>query len=295
MAYSTILYEVDDRVARITLNRPDKMNALSLKLCAEFEHAIALAERDPEVRVIVVTGAGGRAFSAGYDLDDPDNEKKFGEPRMLEDFDKRNTKDFQFNYSPFKCSKPTIAMIGGYCMAGAIDFATMFDIRYCSDDSRFSVAETRFAAGVLTLAMPWVMGQRCRELIYTGDMFDAQEAYRLGLVNRVFPKDQLDEEVTRIAKRMSRVAMPTLVWSKKALNNALLAAGFDSALRYGAEACLIMENSESEFKRFGELIRSDGLAAAIKWRDSIFAPFESETSWVSSRTVSKQPKAGGAN
>ncbi|QOZ36393.1 enoyl-CoA hydratase/isomerase family protein [Bradyrhizobium sp. CCBAU 53421] len=278
MAYSTILYEADDRVARITLNRPNKMNALSLKLCDEFQDALTQAEHDPEVRVIVVTGAGGRAFSAGYDLDDPDNEVPFGEPRTIEHFDRRNSKDFQFNYSPFKCPKPVIAMIEGYCLAGALEFATMCDLRYCSDDSRFAVTETRFAAGVNTLAMPWVIGQRCRELIYTGDMFNSQEAYRLGLVNRVFPKDRFEEEVVRIAKRISRVAMPTLVWNKKALNHALLAAGFDSALQYGAEANLIMENSHSEFKRFGELIRSEGLAAALEWRQSIFAPFESETS-----------------
>ncbi|WP_139482311.1 enoyl-CoA hydratase/isomerase family protein [Bradyrhizobium ivorense] len=82
----------------------------------------------------------------------------------------------------------------------------MCDIRYCSDDSRFGITATRFAAGALTLAMPWVIRQRCRELLYTGDMFDAQEAYRLGLVSRVFPKGQLEEEVIRIAKRMSRVA-----------------------------------------------------------------------------------------
>ncbi|QOZ36406.1 enoyl-CoA hydratase/isomerase family protein [Bradyrhizobium sp. CCBAU 53421] len=290
MTYSTILYEADDRVARITFNRPKKMNALSLKLCGEVQDAMATAERDPEVRVIVITGAGGRAFSAGYDLDDPDNEVKFGEPRLLEHYDRRNSKDFQFNYSPFRCTKPVIAMIDGYCLAGGLEFATLCDLRYCSEDSRFQVSETRFASGVLTMAMPWVIGQRCRELIYTGDMFDAQEAYRLGLVNRVFPKDRLDEEVTRIAKRMSRIAMPTLVWSKRALNHSLQVAGFDSALRYGAEANLIMENSQSEFKRFGELIVSDGLEAALKWRNGIFEPFESKAAKLNS-TAEKPSRA----
>lgn len=286
MTYSTMLYEVDDRVARITLNRPNKMNALSLKLCAEFQDALTAADRDPEVRVVVVTGAGGRAFSAGFDLDDEDEARQVR--RNIEDWKRRLDHDFRFFYSVFNCSKPVIAMINGYCLAGALEFAQMFDIRYCSDDSRFGVTETRFASGVLTLAMPWVIGQRCRELIYTGDVFDAQEAYRLGLVNRVFPKHLLEEEVTRIAKRMSRVAMSALVWNKRALNNTLLAGGFDSALRYGAEACLIVDNSESEFKHFREVQHSEGVKAAIKWRDSIFAPFESETSGLSSRTASEQ-------
>ncbi|VIO71674.1 enoyl-CoA hydratase/isomerase family protein [Bradyrhizobium ivorense] len=79
MAYSTILYEVDDRVARTTFNRLHKMNALSLKLAAEFEEALAVADRDPDVRAVVVTGAGGRAFSAGHDLDDEDEKGKSGE------------------------------------------------------------------------------------------------------------------------------------------------------------------------------------------------------------------------
>lgn len=286
MTYNTILYEVDDRVARITLNRPNKRNALSLKLMAEFQDAITVADRDPEVRVVVLTGAGGRAFSAGFDFGDEDNPNKVYE--TVEDWSTRHDQDEKFIHSVWNCSKPVIAMINGYCLAGGQELAQMCDIRYCSDDSTFGAVEARFAAGIVTLSMPWLIGQRCRELIYTGDMFDAQEACRLGLVNRVFPKDRLEEEVLRIAKRMSRVAMPTLVWQKKALNYALLAAGFDSALRYGAEACKLISLSRSEFKHFRELQKSAGVAAAIKWRDSIFAPFESETSWVSSRTEPKQ-------
>ncbi|MBR1164804.1 enoyl-CoA hydratase/isomerase family protein [Bradyrhizobium elkanii] len=275
MTCSNILFDANDRVARITFNRPTKLNAFSLKLCEEFEEALSMAERDPGVRVIVVTGAGGRAFSAGADLDDPDVGAKSGEPHTLDQFERRNDKLYQFNYAPFACSKPVIAMIDGYCVGGGLELALMCDLRYCSEGSRFAMPEARFAAGILTLVIPWVTGQRCRELIYTGDTFDAPEAYRLGVVNRIYPKDQLGEQVTRLAKRISRVAMPTLVWNKRALNNTMLVAGFDSALRYGAEASLIMEGSDSEFKRFAEIRRTGGLAAAIKWRESIFAPFES--------------------
>ncbi|TWB85303.1 enoyl-CoA hydratase/carnithine racemase [Bradyrhizobium macuxiense] len=278
MTYSAILYKVDDRVARITLNRPDKMNAISLKLCAEFEDALEVADRDPEVRVILVTGAGGRAFAAGFDLNDEDEDYEKGFPeRTLDDLKERRDRDFKFNYCPFNCSKPVIAMINGYCLGGALEFSTMFDIRYCSDDALFAVTETRFATGILTLGMPWVIGQRCRELIYTGDTFDATEAYRLGLVSRVFPKDQLEEEVMRIAKRISRVAMHTLKWNKRALNNTLLAAGFDSALRQGAEAYLFTKLSVSEYRGLHEILRSEGVKAAIRWQEAMFGPFESET------------------
>ncbi|MEV0288898.1 enoyl-CoA hydratase/isomerase family protein [Kribbella sp. NPDC050820] len=283
--------ESKDRVAWIKLNRPHRLNALSLKLCAEFQDAVALADRDPAVRVILITGAGDRAFSTGFDLDDDDEEIRPG-GRTLEDWQRRHSRDIKFHNSVFECSKPVIAVINGYCLAGALELAQMCDIRYCSDDARFGVTETRFAAGVLTLAMPWVLDQRCRELIYTGDMIDAQEAYRLGLVNHVFPKDRLEEEATRIANRMSRVALPTLVWNKNAINHTLQASGFESALRYGAEACLIMENSDSEFGRFRELLETEGMAAAIHWRNSIFAPFESGTSASAGAAADPSKKAG---
>jgi enoyl-CoA hydratase/carnithine racemase len=255
------------------------MNALSLELCDEVEDAVRVADGDPEVRVLIVTGAGGKAFSAGYDLGD-ETEKQ----RTIEHYNTRLNHDLRFTYSVFNCSKPVIAMINGYCLAGGLEFAQMCDIRYCSDDSRFGVVETRFAAGVATLAMPWVIGARCRELIYTGDMIDAEEALRLGLVSRVFPKAELDAEVTRIAKRMSRVALPTLQWNKRAINNTLAASGFHAALQYGVEACSIMDASKSEFEHFDELRASVGVTEAIKWRDAIFAPFDSPRSWVSSRS-----------
>lgn len=291
MAYSTILYEADDRVAWITLNRPSKANALSLKLCAEFQDALASAERNPDVRVIVIKGAGNRTFSAGFDMDEDRSEVG---PSSLDDWSLDDwTRYFdlgvKFIHSVFDCSKPVIAMINGYCIAGALDFAISCDIRYCSDDSRFGAIETRMGIGDTELPMmSHLIGQRCRELVYTGDMFDAQEAYRLGVVNRVFPKDRLEEEVTRVAKRMSRVALPALVWSKKALNQTLLAAGLDSALRYSFAVDLIIGKSDSEFKRFREIQNREGAKAAFKWRDAIFEPFESETSGLSSRAASEQ-------
>jgi len=281
MTYSSILYEADDRVAWITLNRPNKRNAISIKLCNEFMDALAIAERDPDVRVIVIKGAGDRAFSSGFDM--AEDKSEFGPPERAEwtfdDLDRLFDHACKFLHSVFRCSKPVIAMINGHCLAGALDLAMWCDLRYCSDDSHFGAIEVRFAAGDTELPiMSHLIGQRCRELVYTGDVIDAQEAYRLGLVNRVFPKARLEEEVTRIAKRVSRVALPTLVWSKKALNNTLHAAGLDSALRYSYAADMIIGKSDSEYRHFRELLRTEGAKAASQWITSLFAPFESETS-----------------
>ena len=202
MAYSNITYEVDDRVARITLNRPKKMNALSIKLREEFQDAVANAENDSEVRVILVSAAGGRAFSAGFDVSDGDSAS---EQRTVNEWKKLLDNAFKFHYTAFNCSKPVVGMIEGYCLGGALDFISMFDLRYCADDARFGAVEVRYGLGVQMLSLPWVIGQRCRELMYTGDTFDAQEAFRLGLVNRVFPKHELEREVVRIAKKWNEV------------------------------------------------------------------------------------------
>src|SRR5215475_5194220 len=212
MAYETLLYSVDDRVAVITLNRPERMNALSQKLCAELPAAIQAADQSDDVRVVVITGAGGKAFSAGYDIKESAEAPK----RTLTEWRERLNRDLVFTFAPWNCSKPVIAMIDGYCLAGALEFAQMCDIRYCSEGSKFGVLETRFAAGIVTMIMPWILGPACRELIYTGDTIGADEAQRLGLVTRVYPKATLKAEVMKIARRMSRAAVECLVWNKRA-------------------------------------------------------------------------------
>ena len=271
MGYETILYQVDDRVAVITLNRPERMNALSQKLCAELPQAVQAADQDPEVRVLVLTGAGGKAFSAGYDIKESAQAPK----RSLGDWRERLNRDLQFTYSVWNCGKPVIAMISGYCLAGALEFAQMCDIRYCSDDSKFGVVETRFANGIATYIMPWILGARCRELIYTGDTFDADRAFRLGLVDRVFPKADLERETMRIAKRMSRVALAALQWNKRAINNTFDTMGLRAALQYGVEACSILDaQGTPEYTTFDEIRRTKGLGEAMQWRDAQFAPFE---------------------
>jgi enoyl-CoA hydratase/carnithine racemase len=274
--YDTILYDVEDRIAAITFNRPERMNAMSIRLCEEVSSAIERADADDGIRVIIVTGAGGKAFSAGYDLkDDPDDKMQVGNASLAEARWRLNH-DLQYTYSPWRCSKPVIAMIDGYCLAGALEFAQMCDLRYASEDSQFAVIETRFANGIATLAMPWILGARCRELIYTGDKIRADEALRLGLVNRVFPKAELRASTMRIAQRMARVSLATLQWNKRAVNQTFEIMGFTSALQYGLEACVMMDVTPSpESVRFGEITRAEGLSAAVRWRDGQFAPFES--------------------
>jgi enoyl-CoA hydratase/carnithine racemase len=271
MPYEQLLYSVDDRVAKVTLNRPERHNALSKLLVDEIIAVLAEADADPEVRVIVITGAGGKAFSAGYDI----KESAAAPKRTLAEWRARMQKDLKFTYSAWDCSKPVIAMIDGFCLAGALEFAQCCDLRYCSEDSTFGVVETRFSNGIATMMMPWILGTRCRELIYTGDRFGAGEAHRLGLVDRVFAKAELEAETIRIAKRMSRVAADCLKWNKRAINQTFETMGLRAAIQYGSEACAIMDATGSpEAAEFDRIRRADGLGAALQWRDSQFAPFE---------------------
>ena len=123
--------------------------------------------------------------------------------------------------------------------------------------------------------MPWVLGNRCRELIYTGDTFDAERAFRLGLVDRVFPKASLEAETMKIAKRMSRVALAALQWNKRAINNTVDTMGLRAALQYGVEACSLLDAAGTpEYSTFDEIRHSKGLGEAMKWRDAQFAPLE---------------------
>ena len=272
MSFEQLIYGVEDRVATITLNRPDRMNALSQKLVGEIVDAVAAADSDPDVRVLVIKGAGGKAFSAGYDVKESAEKPKRG----LVEWRARLQADIRFTYAVWDCSKPVIAVIDGFCLAGALEFAMCCDIRYCSEDSTFGAVEARFSNGIATLMMPWLIGQRCRALIYTGDIFEAAEAYRLGLVDKVFPKRDLEAECLKIARRMSRVSADCLKYNKRAINQTFEIMGLRSAIQYGSEVAAIMDATGSpEADKYDEVRRSQGLAAAIKWRNDLFSAYES--------------------
>ncbi len=269
--YETLEFRKDDRVAIITLSRPQRLNAINIKLSDEFGAAIKQAEADPDVRVIVVKGEGGRAFSSGYDIAEEAEGARYTAATWAE----RLNHDLEFTLSVWQCKKPTIAAIEGYCLAGGMEFAGMFDIRYCSEDAKFGVVDTRFSTGICTLILPWLVGAQCRELIYTGDMFDAARAEKIGFVTRVFPKESLESEVIKIAKRMSMVAMDCLVWNKHAINQTFEIMGLMNALKAGVNAATLLNAMETpEFAQFDTIKREQGMKAALKWRAEQFAQYE---------------------
>jgi enoyl-CoA hydratase/carnithine racemase len=268
MDYQTILYERRGPVARLTLNRPRVLNALSVELIREFGHAFDRLEADAEVRAVVLSGAG-RAFSAGYDLKESGAQKVSG----VVEWRQRLERDLRFTLRVWDCPKPVIAAVHGYCLAGACDLAMMCDLTIAAEGTLFGEPEIRFGSGVVTLVMPWVIGmKKTRELLYTGfDRVTAEEALALGLVNRVVPSDRLEAEAMALAAEIARNDPEAVKLTKIALNRTYERMGIRDALAMNVELDTIMEAAETPMRREFNRIRDEqGLKAAIAWRDARF-------------------------
>jgi enoyl-CoA hydratase len=264
MTDGLVLYERRGPSAWITLNRPDKLNAMTHELVDQLEAAIDRAEADDEVRVVVVRGAG-RAFCAGYDLE---QEAAWGEPTISE-WHEALARDVEVTMRLWGLSKPTIAAVHGWCLAGGMEVAMACDLMICTDGARFGEPEVRYGSGPVTLLMPYVLGERrTRELLLTGDTIDAATALDWGLANRVVPADWLEAEVGEWVARIAPTPLRVLQLTKQALNRAQRAAGLLEAVEANLDLSAMLNGAQTpEQQAFDELVRSDGLKAALAWRD----------------------------
>jgi enoyl-CoA hydratase/carnithine racemase len=264
-----VLYAQDGRIVRITINRPSKMNTLNPPMMAELSAALRRAEADDGVSVIVLTSAGDH-FGAGYDLK-YDWNGHFGSDLMGMRRALRASVDFEFG--PWDCAKPVIAMVRGYCLAGSCELAMMCCITYAAKSAKFGEPEIRFSTAPPAIVMPWIIGlKRTRELLYTGDMIGADEACEAGMVNRVFDDEKLEEETMRYARRAAAISREGLMTTKAAINRGAEIAGLREAVNYGVETATILDCSETEqFLQFEAVRKEQGLSAAIRWRESQFA------------------------
>jgi enoyl-CoA hydratase len=245
---------------RLVLNRPEKLNAISRDLREALADAIRDAERDDRVRVVAIAGAG-RAFCSGYDLSE-------GQPADAWAWRELLAEDVAATLAIWRCPKPVIAQVHGYALAGGLELAMACDLIVAADDARLGEPEIRFGSAPVTLLMPFLIGQkRTRELLMTGDLIDAREAERIGLVNRVVPADRLSDEVDALADRLARVPPDVMVPTKLMLNRAMEAAGFAAAVEMGLDLQAFVNMSETS-RAFDEIVRRDGLKAALAWRDA---------------------------
>lgn len=249
---------------RITLNRPSKLNALSGALIGELMTALDAAIADPAVRVIVLQGAG-RAFSAGYDL----TEEVEGGVQGPVQWRALLAADVDATLRILDCPKPVIAQIHGYALAGGLELVMACDLVVAASDTKLGEPEIRYGSAPVTLLMPYLIGQKkTRELLLTGDLIDAVEAERIGLINRVVAPEALDAEVDALADRLARTPPEVMGPTKLMLNRAMDAAGFRMAVEAGLDLGAIVNAADTpEQREWDEIVKRDGLKAALAWRD----------------------------
>lgn len=267
MEYQTIVLEKKDNISTLTLNRPEKLNALSPQMMAELVHALRDVSRDNETRVLVITGAG-RGFCSGADLSPraSDQAASSDEEEKAEESEDLTLKGFA-REAPLILSgmkKPVIAAINGVAVGGGCTFTLACDIRIASETARFSIPLTRvgftFELGSSYFLSRVVgIGKAC-ELVFTGRMIDAKEAKEIGLVNQVVPADQLTEITYEMASNIAEAAPQAQEISKMGLYQGLN-ADLPTQLRWEVLANGYLGGTED---------RKEAIKAFMEKRDPIF-------------------------
>jgi enoyl-CoA hydratase len=255
-------------VRRLTMNRQEALNALNHDLTEAISAAIGEAGADDGISVVILRAAG-RAFCAGYDLNEDADEGELdarawhaslasGTENMLEILD---------------CPKPVIASVQSYCLAGGTDLMLACDLAVVANDAKFGYVDIRFGSGVVSMFLPWVVGVRAaKELLFTGeDRLSAEDALRIGLVNRVVPRDELDAATLALAEEIAKNEPFVVQATKRAVNRVWEVSGFRAAMAANVELDVMIETTNlptrDEFRR---ITAEQGLKAAIAWRDARF-------------------------
>jgi len=269
MTASLVTYAVDDRVGIVAINRPDKLNAISLELKKALVERLHEADRDPATSVVVLR-AEGRSFGAGYDISpNPARAARKGDALAWHE---SLTDDVVLEMTPWDMKKPVIASVQGHCLGGSCELVMMCDITIAADDALFGEPEIRFSNVGPAMIMPFIIGfKRAREILYLGDPIDAPTALSYGMVNRVVPRAELQEATMKFARRMALMAPESLRATKLAINRGADAAGFRNAIRAGLDVLAPLYAHTTEVgKKFDELREKEGLGAALKWRAAQF-------------------------
>ena len=276
--YSAILYEVERGRARITLNRPEKLNALSRHLQEELNEALWEADNDTNVHAVILRG-NGRAFSAGYDLTPLANRAPAADEsytavyrggRTYDDDAWQLEKAQRLRMAIFDMHKPVIAQVHGFCLAGGTDVAFLCDIVIAADDATIGFPPAR-AMGALPNNM-WIYNcgpQWANRLFLTGDTITGTEAARIGLVLKAVPSDLLEYEVEQLVDRMAMIDSELLSANKRIVNLQLELMGARTIQRMAAENDARAHLAPS-VREFGRIAGEQGLRAALQWRDGKF-------------------------
>lgn len=269
---TTVTYDSANRIARITLNRPEVMNAINDELPVELAAAVARADADPDVHVMILSGAG-RAFCAGYDLTFYAEGNGSGQATQDMPWDPirdyafmwRNTQQFM---ALWRAMKPVVCKVHGFAVAGGSDIALCADLTIMAEDAEIGYMPAR-VWGCPTTAM-WVYrlgAERAKRMLFTGDRITGREAADMGLVLKAVPPDRLDDAVEELAARMASVPINQLAMQKLVINQAIEATGLMQTQRLATIFDGITRHSP-EGIHFKERAETVGWKQAVEERDS---------------------------
>ena len=268
MSYENLIYEKRDAVALVTLNRPERANAMDRPLLRELNAVCDVVEADDGVRALVLTGAGN-AFSSGFDL----KEQTANPPQGVAGWRPVLRQDFDAVMRFWRLSKPTVAAVRGLALASGCELACACDITVAAEDAIFGEPELKFGAGIVVMLLPWLTGpKQAKELILTAnDRIPAKRAYELGLVNRVVPSEKVLDTALGIARDLAVIDPGLVRQTKAAINRSYDLMGMAEALEMALDVDLLIEGEGTADKRqFLAVAREQGLRAAIAWRDARF-------------------------
>jgi enoyl-CoA hydratase len=257
-------------VSRITMNRPEKRNALNHPLRGAILEQLGANDADPAVRVSIIRGAGP-SFSAGYDLGGGNQgyEMPFYTPAGEGQWPRHVTEGWM---SIWDLAKPVIAQVHGYCLAGASELATGCDLVYMAEDAQMGYPAVRFGVADMHFH-PWFLGMRkAMEMMLTGDSISGIEAVERGWANAAFPADELDDRVLEIAERIALVPVELLQLNKRVVHRQMDAMGMRAGIRAGTELCALGTHTKALRHFVGEA-REHGLSNALEERDKPFGDY----------------------
>ncbi|MEX1255575.1 MAG: crotonase/enoyl-CoA hydratase family protein [Dehalococcoidia bacterium] len=279
--YEQILYERDGAKVRITLNRPEKLNAMTPRLQRELSDALWEADGTSAVHVIIIRGAG-RAFSAGYDISPPRTVEEAHATGLTPADGRRGRRDFdddtwwierdqRLRNTVLDVHTPVIAQVHGYCLAGGTDLALLCDIVVAAEDAVLGFPPVRNQGSPVNHMWTYLVGpQWAKYFLLTGDQATGAEAARIGLVWKAVPHERLEAEVEALADKMCRIDPAILSANKRIVNIALEMMGARTIQRMASEMDSRARLAPA-VRQFYQTIAEKGLKAALEWRDGPFA------------------------
>ncbi len=264
-----LIDEPMDKVRRLTLNRPDKRNALNDDLRGALFDALRAADRDRNISVIVIRGAGS-AFCAGYDLGSPNHDVE----RSIAKVDGWWSRHVVNNwFEMWDMATPIIGQVHGYCLAGGTELATACDLVYVAEDAAIGYPPVRLMSPPDLQWQTWMLGMRHgMEALLTGDSMSGVEAAQRGFANRAHPADELEAAVLKIAERVAKVPLDLLALNKRSAHRAMDAMGIRTAMRAGADI-QAMGFHQPASREYLATFAEKGVSAALSARDAQFGDY----------------------